>query len=408
MRSANRYSICLSALLVVMVHMSATADTVTGRETSGQHTLSLLKSNGRFVVADGVNNDGLGTSKFKIPGRNLNKWEFYIKHKTNPDQTKPGNPHWIVPPAVRIGGANQFQSCIQVKHIIGPHKQDKVMTQLTEYCGNKKNLAFGPAFTARHAMFINHIHPLTIGGKHFDNIAVITSNSALLVPNNNLTGHEIASTYKLFVSHTEKKKVMQPPKRPKQKGSTIGFSANGGSFVHYDHTTGYLNFHPGALDIADHEGGVTNDIAEVYLEDPVLWAKLEISPLKLTDINSDGDFIFSSGGLSLYDPEQQFELNGTMSELIIDPSTVDSASLLDALFIDDNFASGFIDDFLATNLLGEGLTEEELAEIQGIGLTLVTETNLVEATEGFENSAELPVTILISLLQSIEDDSATE
>lgn len=126
---------------------------------------------------------------------------------------------------------------------------------------------------------------------------------------------------------------------------------------------------------------------------------------------SGGDYLFGGGQLTVTDPADQFEIQGSFDgytlNTTVETSVVSSFALFSSFWTIDVAdpslgPSAFLDDFGNTNLMGNGFTQAQWMNVHGVDFTFITSSELAAATNGFTQSAVLPATVLISLNGSVD------
>jgi hypothetical protein len=182
----------------------------------------------------------------------------------------------------------------------------------------------------------------------------------------------------------------------------ISSTAEGGSSVSFDASTGTLKFSIGFINGLTMQAGTPGTVEKSYREDPILEARWVATPIKLVE-KKDAVYRFGPGVVFIGDRQGAVRLKATFADFIIVDSTslqpLKSFGVLEHMSIreeDGPRRSAFLDDFISRNLFAEDVPEAVWAHWNGIDFAVVTQADLVALTEKFTVSAfDVPATYIL-------------
>lgn len=188
---------------------------------------------------------------------------------------------------------------------------------------------------------------------------------------------------------------------------TYGSSDRAGSSSSYDPDTRTLTLVMGPTDIADREGGRTLAIDPRFETDPILGVEPAVIRLPLLGSDPDtGEYLFGPAEFSAASPETALRIGGTIGELRVSSTLpgerLGAMGLFQPIAVIDTgepeeSPSLWADGFVRTGWFGEGRSDDEWMQAVSPVLTFSTPIDMVEATAGFTQAADLPATILITI-----------
>ncbi len=194
---------------------------------------------------------------------------------------------------------------------------------------------------------------------------------------------------------------------PYPKWETVGSGAKSGSASSYDPSSRTLTLAMGVVDILDADGGRTGSIDPAFGEDPALDLTLGVVQMRYAGFDAErGEHVFRDGELLAEGPGA-LRIAGLLGEFRI-ATTLPADSLgawgsfepivvIDAGEPEDSpspWARGFVE----RGWFGGGLGGHDRSRLLFPVMTFWTDgLDLVSATEGFSQAAELPATILLTI-----------
>lgn len=185
--------------------------------------------------------------------------------------------------------------------------------------------------------------------------------------------------------------------------------------IYYDPATRRLHIPPIFIDpfvvpgtILDNQGGRSGGVDPAYSADPLIGAGT--GPIDLTYIGRDdatGEYLFTGSPFFLHNPVASLRIEGHIGIFRISSTLPGEFSRACAPFerlsvVDtaetDEFASAWALQFVRTGWFGQELSEPQREALVYPVISFTTDgIDLVEATDGFTQPAELPGTVLLSI-----------
>jgi len=236
---------------------------------------------------------------------------------------------------------------------------------------------------------------------HKDVYSLQAKLSSYVVNNNPLVNRAtmIADPVDVQVRHLTDPKALPPGFRI---GAAIGASRQnpltnpGGSTVSFDSSSGKLSFTSGLIDVMDRQGGLSGGVDSAYADDALRGTTVTISDLTLMGQEPDGRYRFGGGSMVIEDPNGSASLSMSFDEFLVGDTSriiaLDTFALItqgDTVELLDTEASPtsspWIAAFASDHISGD-LTPPDYPE-RWIDLSFVTDTNLVDLTNGFTTDA---------------------
>lgn len=180
--------------------------------------------------------------------------------------------------------------------------------------------------------------------------------------------------------------------------------------VYFDPATGILHFPPIFIDpfaIVDFDGGRSGAVDPAYADDPLIGSHIGPIDLRLVGVDDHtGEYIFAGGVFDLVNADESLRIQGRIENFRVssagDPRAVGSFASLEVFDANDppEGASHWAQEFVRTGWFGEGLDEADRDALEKPVLVLITDLDLVAATQGFTQPAEIPATVLLTILTS--------
>ncbi len=184
--------------------------------------------------------------------------------------------------------------------------------------------------------------------------------------------------------------------------------------IYYDPATGRLHIPPIFIDpfvvgtIVDHQGGRSGGVDPAYSDDPMIGAST--GPIDLIYIGRDdatGEYLFTGSPFVLQNPAAPLRIEGQIGIFRISSTLPGEFARAYAPFErlsvadtaePDELASAWALQFVRTGWFGQELSDEQRDALVYPVISLTTDgIDLVEATNGFTQPAELPGTVLLSI-----------
>lgn len=185
--------------------------------------------------------------------------------------------------------------------------------------------------------------------------------------------------------------------------------------VAFDAGSGTLMVCGGRITVLNREGRTDPGIDPLYAGDPLLRSDLWVSQLQYAGPNGDGGYRFGPGFVEVNDPELTHRVSGMFPGYVFygwsRGTNPHGTGLLTRLSIRDKMAppvgpSPFLQDFVGTNLFGDGLEEDEWLERTGTAVAIVPVVDLVALSNGFTQSTPLiPAAIVVSCAVRTDESS---
>ncbi len=177
-----------------------------------------------------------------------------------------------------------------------------------------------------------------------------------------------------------------------------------GSTVSFDALTNMLTFQPGRIDLLDQQGGMSHGVDPQFASDQLLGAFLNVSPLTLEGVESDGRFRFSGGMVNVSGLSNDISLHAAFDEYLVGDTSlqaqVDSFGLLNhgaTRELPNSETPTFLEAFAHDNVLQQSPTGGNFSD-HAMALSILTAPglNLAQLTNGFTQSAwNVPADIMI-------------
>lgn len=400
----------LALAMGLIVSGLALADTVHGPAVVVTDTNVDFRAIGTLTTVDDANPvNGVGGTLLKVEAAANPKWSFDIGHLS-------GAPHYAL----------NAQGVWEIKNVQVQTKgsgANNVGHMATPHAGEQPNAL--PLMTSRRQRDLemgDRGRSLTATGvaQHNAHIDTYTLDTRVMAvqgnpnpgnrppgPPNLLTGgFEIVAMHRALGGGSSD-----------SEGGSFYSDPEGGTWVSFDAKSGELSFSIGKINGLDFQGGRLGGVDSAYADDPMLEAEWTVSPIKFKGMNG-GKAEFVGGEVEVTDAEDRFSLEGSFASFQMGDSTsfprLQSFGMLEKIGVermsDSSCASPFLERWVDTNLLGQGMTKDAWARWRGIDLALVTEDNLLKETENFTVSVKrIPATVYLTLnLEPLDEEAAQE
>jgi len=185
--------------------------------------------------------------------------------------------------------------------------------------------------------------------------------------------------------------------------------------VYFDPDTGILHFPPIFIDpfaFVDFDGGRTGTIDPAYANDPIIGSHIAPIDLRLVGVDENtGEYIFTDGAFDLVNPDESLRIQGRINNFRVSsgpqgPSAHGSFATLEVIDTNEppEGTTNWTQQFVRTGWFGEGLSDADRDALERPVLALISDLDLVLATEGFTRAAEIPATMLLTILISEGSD----
>lgn len=190
--------------------------------------------------------------------------------------------------------------------------------------------------------------------------------------------------------------------------STLGSTPLQGSLCMFDPLTRMLTVNMGGVDLLDTQGGRSGTITPEFAGDPLLAATPQTLLFEYLGYDSAQDaYLFQGGPMLISAADAPVTIGGRLGIVHMTPTVPGELSAYIApfsmLWVNDTTnpdepASVWARHFVDTGWFGQHLTDEQHDALIYPVLSWSVDIDLIEATNGFTQPAEVPATVLLSIL----------